>query len=33
LIGWDGEQIGVTAIDAALKMADEAGLDLGEIAP
>jgi translation initiation factor IF-3 len=33
LIGWDGEQIGVTAIDAALKMADEIGLDLVEISP
>ena len=31
--GWDGEQIGVTAIDAALKMADEIGLDLVEISP
>jgi translation initiation factor IF-3 len=33
LSGWDGEQIGVTAIDAALKMADEIGLDLVEISP
>ena len=33
MIGWDGEQIGVTAIDAALKMADEIGLDLVEISP
>ena len=33
MIGWDDEQIGVTAIDAALKMADEIGLDLVEISP
>ena len=33
LIGYDGEQIGVVSIDTALKMADEVGLDLVEIAP
>ena len=33
LIGALGEQFGVVAIDKALKMADEAGLDLVEIAP
>jgi len=33
LIGALGEQVGVVAIDKALKMADEAGLDLVEIAP
>ena len=33
LIGPSGEQIGVVAIDVALRMADEAGFDLVEIAP
>jgi translation initiation factor IF-3 len=33
LIGYDGEQVGVVDIDTALKMADEVGLDLVEIAP
>jgi len=33
LIGAGGEQVGVVAIDVALRLADEAGLDLGEIAP
>ncbi|MCX6450780.1 MAG: translation initiation factor IF-3 [Actinobacteria bacterium] len=33
LIGFDGEQVGVVDIDAALKLADEVGLDLVEIAP
>jgi translation initiation factor IF-3 len=33
LIGYTGEQVGVVDIDAALKMADEVGLDLVEIAP
>ncbi len=33
LIGFDGEQVGVVDIDTALKLADEVGLDLVEIAP
>jgi translation initiation factor IF-3 len=33
LIGFSGEQVGVVDIDTALKMADEVGLDLVEIAP
>ena len=33
LIGYTGEQVGVADIDTALKMADEVGLDLVEIAP
>jgi translation initiation factor IF-3 len=33
LIGYSGEQVGVVDIDTALKMADEVGLDLVEIAP
>jgi len=33
LIGPSGEQLGVVAIDVALRMADEAGYDLVEIAP
>ena len=33
LINFDGEQVGVVEIDAALRMADEIGLDLVEIAP
>ena len=33
LIGASGEQVGVVAIDQALRMADEIGLDLVEIAP
>ncbi|NCV82512.1 MAG: translation initiation factor IF-3 [Actinobacteria bacterium] len=33
LIGYTGEQVGVVDIDTALKMADEVGLDLVEIAP
>ena len=33
LIGHTGEQVGVVDIDTALKMADEVGLDLVEIAP
>ena len=33
LIGYDGEQIGVVDIDRALRMAEEVGLDLVEIAP
>jgi translation initiation factor IF-3 len=33
LIGAEGEQVGVVAIAEALRMADEAGLDLVEIAP
>ncbi|MFZ4100053.1 MAG: translation initiation factor IF-3 [Chlamydiia bacterium] len=31
LIGPDGEQVGVVAIDAAMRMAEEAGLDLVEM--
>ncbi|NQW74933.1 MAG: translation initiation factor IF-3, partial [Candidatus Planktophila sp.] len=33
LIGHTGQQVGVVDIDTALKMADEVGLDLVEIAP
>ncbi len=33
LIGAGGEQVGVVAIDVALRLADEAGYDLVEIAP
>ena len=33
LIGEDGEQIGIVAIRRALELADEAGVDLVEIAP
>ena len=33
LIGEDGEQLGVVAIDDALQKADDAGLDLVLIAP
>jgi len=33
LIGASGEQVGVVAIDEALRMAEEYGLDLVEIAP
>lgn len=33
LIGPTGEQVGVVAIDVALRMADESGFDLVEIAP
>ena len=33
MIGASGEQVGVVAIDQALRMADEIGLDLVEIAP
>ncbi|MBU3716023.1 MAG: translation initiation factor IF-3 [Candidatus Nanopelagicaceae bacterium] len=33
LIGAGSEQVGVVAIDVALRLADEAGLDLVEIAP
>jgi translation initiation factor IF-3 len=33
LIGPTGEQVGVVTIDSALRLADEAGLDLVEIAP
>ena len=33
LINYTGEQVGVVDIDTALKMADEVGLDLVEIAP
>jgi translation initiation factor IF-3 len=33
LVGEEGDQIGVVAIDEALKMADEKGLDLVEISP
>ena len=33
LIGAAGEQVGVVAIDLALRLADEAGFDLVEIAP
>jgi translation initiation factor IF-3 len=33
LIGYAGDQVGVVDIDTALKMADEVGLDLVEIAP
>jgi translation initiation factor IF-3 len=33
LIGYAGEQLGVTAIDKALKLSEEIGLDLVEISP
>jgi len=33
LIGPNGEQVGVVAIDQAIRMAEEVGLDLVEIAP
>ncbi len=33
LIGEEGEQLGVVAIDEAMKLAEEAGLDLVKIAP
>ena len=33
LVGEEGDQIGVVAIDEALRLADEAGLDLVEISP
>lgn len=33
LIGEDGEQLGIVSLHAALNAADEAGLDLVEIAP
>jgi translation initiation factor IF-3 len=33
LIGVDGEQVGIVAVQSALKMAEEAGVDLVEIAP
>lgn len=33
LIGYDGEQMGVCAVEEALHVADNAGLDLVEIAP
>lgn len=33
LIGFDGEQVGVVELATALKMAEEVGLDLVEIAP
>ncbi len=33
LIGYDGEQLGVTAIDKAIKLSEEIGLDLVEISP
>ncbi len=33
VIGADGSQLGVLEVDVALKMADEAGLDLVEVAP
>ncbi len=33
LIGAAGEQVGVVATDIALKLAEEAGFDLVEIAP
>ncbi|MEX2353996.1 MAG: translation initiation factor IF-3, partial [Gammaproteobacteria bacterium] len=33
LIGADGEQVGIVSVDEALKMAEEAGLDLVEIVP
>ena len=33
MIGAGGEQVGVVAIDVALRLADEAGFDLVEIAP
>lgn len=33
MIGADGAQLGVLEVDVALRMADEAGLDLVEVAP
>ena len=33
LISEDGEQLGVVAIDVAIKKAQDAGLDLMEVAP
>lgn len=33
LIGAEGEQLGIMARDAALKLAEESGLDLAEVAP
>lgn len=33
MIGEDGEQVGIVNIQAALRMAEEAGVDLVEIAP
>jgi len=33
LIGADGEQVGIVAIDEAMRVAEEAGLDLVEIVP
>nr|MBL8454604.1 translation initiation factor IF-3 [Zoogloeaceae bacterium] len=33
LVGDDGEQLGIVSLNAALNIADEAGLDLVEIAP
>lgn len=33
LIGEDGEQVGIVSVQSALKMAEEAGVDLVEIAP
>ena len=33
LIGYAGDQVGVVDIDTALRMAEEVGLDLVEIAP
>jgi translation initiation factor IF-3 len=33
LIGEDGEQVGIVTIQSALKMAEESGVDLVEIAP
>ena len=33
LVGEEGDQIGVVAIDEALRLADESGLDLVEISP
>ncbi|MBI3140916.1 MAG: translation initiation factor IF-3 [Rhodocyclales bacterium] len=33
LIGVDGEQVGIVSVQSALKMAEEAGVDLVEIAP
>lgn len=33
LIGAEGEQLGIMARDAAIKLAEDAGLDLAEVAP
>ena len=33
VIGADGSQLGIMEVDAALRLADEAGLDLVEVAP